>query len=164
MVIIRSDSCHSKSCIAGAGVSTGHPKHAGEWPATPSLEARCRGVHRGGWDPQDVFIVETQKTRTGNDANQQKTRPYKYGELDIIAVSMQPYTQLWNRYMFSLQRWLLPAKNEAELATLQPVSMVPNPFWTKNFETAVNWFRMEDNGRSLLKLSNKKQGSFVQRL
>jgi hypothetical protein len=104
----------------------------------------------------DVFIVETQKTRTGNDANQQKTRPYKYGEFDIIAVSMQPYTQLWDRYMFSLQRWLLPAQNEAELATLQPVSMVPDPFWTNNFETAVDWLRLEDNGKSLVKLTNKK--------
>ena len=112
----------------------------------------------------DVFIVETQKTRTGNDANQQKTRPYKYGEFDIIAVSMQPYTQLWDRYMFSLQRWLLPAKNEAELATLQPVSMVPDAFWTNNFETAIDWFRMEDNGKSLLILSNKNQGDFVQKL
>jgi hypothetical protein len=104
----------------------------------------------------DVFIVETQKTRTGNDAkSQQKTRPYRYGEFDIIAVSMQPYTQHWNRYMFSLQRWLLPGKDQSELATLQPVSMIPDAFWTNNFETAVDWLRIDDKGKNLINLTRK---------
>ena len=103
----------------------------------------------------EVFIVETQKTRTGNDANQQKTRPYRYGEFDIIAVSMQPYTQHWDRYMFSLQRWLLPGKNKSELATLQPVAMVNDRFWTNNFETAVDWLRIDDGGKSLVDLTMK---------
>jgi hypothetical protein len=103
----------------------------------------------------EVFIVETQKTRTGNDANQQKTRPYRYGEFDIIAVSMQPYTQHWDRYMFSLQRWLLPGKNKSELATLQPVAMVNDRFWTNNFETAVDWLRIDDGGKSLVDLTKK---------
>lgn len=116
-----------------------------------------RSGKKYGFD-EEVFIVETQKTRSGNDVNQQKTRPYRFGEFEIIAVSMQPYTQRWDRYMFSLQRWLLPAKNQLELATLQPVSMIPGLFWTNNFETAVDWLRMEDNGKSLFNLSCKQSG------
>jgi len=100
----------------------------------------------------DVFIVETQKTRTGNDSNQQKTRPYRYGEFDILAVSLQPYTQHWDRYLFTIQRWLLPGKDQSELATLQPVSMLSDRFWTNNFQTAVDWLRTDDNGKSLLEL------------
>ena len=113
-----------------------------------------RAGKKYGFD-DEVFIVETQKTRTGNDANHQKTRPYRYGEFDIIAVSMQPYTQHWDRYMFSLQRWLLPGKNKSELATLQPVAMVTDRFWTNNFETAVDWLRIDDGGKSLLDLVTK---------
>jgi len=105
----------------------------------------------------DVFIVETQKTRTGNDSQQQKTRPYRYGEFDLLAVSMQPYTQHWNRYLFTVQRWLLPGKDQSELATLQPVSMIPDRFWTNNFQTAVEWFRAEDNGKSLLDLQRNNK-------
>lgn len=40
----------------------------------------------------EVFMTETQKTRTGTDGEENQTRPYRYGEFDILAVSMQPST------------------------------------------------------------------------
>ena len=96
-----------------------------------------------------VHIVETQKTRTGTDGEKNQTRPYRYGEFDILAVSVQPSTAKWDRYMYTLGRWLLSGRNAGEMATLQPVAMSPNEFWTDHFRTAVQWFRMEDGGKRI---------------
>lgn len=97
----------------------------------------------------DVFMTETQKTRTGTDGDDNQTRPYRYGEFDILAVSMQPSTGMWDRYMYTLGRWLLPGKKSAEIATLQPVAQQPDNFWTNDFATAAAWFRAEDGGKRM---------------
>lgn len=96
----------------------------------------------------DVYITETQKTRTGNDGDEQ-TRPYRYGEFDVLAVSMQPSTGEWDRYMYTVGRWLLPGRGENEMATLQPVSMEPSEFWTNDFETVAAWLRADDGGKRM---------------
>lgn len=96
-----------------------------------------------------VHIVETQKTRTGKDGDDNKTRPYRYGEFDLLAVSMQPSTGRWDRYMYSLGRWLLPGQSPDEVATLQPVAMRQNDFWTDDFRTAAQWFRAKDSGKRM---------------
>lgn len=98
---------------------------------------------------ETVHIVETQKTRTGIDGKDNRTRPYRYGEFDILAVSMQPSSAKWDRYMYTLGRWLLPGRSEGEMATLQPVAMCPNEFWTDDFRTAAQWFRTEDGGKRM---------------
>lgn len=97
----------------------------------------------------DVFMTETQKTRTGNSEDGKKTRPYRYGEFDILAVSMQPSMGKWDRFMYTLGRWLLPGKGENEMATLQPVSKQPTAFWTDDFLIAADWFRTEDRGKRM---------------
>lgn len=83
-----------------------------------------------------VYVTETQKTRTGTDADDNKTRPYRYDEFDILAVSMQPSTGKWNRYMYTVGRWLVQGKNPDEMATMQPVAMDPDAFWTDDFDVA----------------------------
>lgn len=98
---------------------------------------------------ENVYIVETQKTRTGTDGEDKQTRPYRYGEFDILAVSMQPSTMKWDRYMYTLGRWLLPGRNVGEMATLQPVAMTPNEFWTDDFRIVAQWFRTEDRGKRM---------------
>jgi len=46
--------------------------------------------------PADMFVVETQRTRGGRDPRTgQKTRPYRFGEFDILAVSLYPSTRRW---------------------------------------------------------------------
>jgi hypothetical protein len=100
----------------------------------------------------EVFVTETQKTRTGTDGEDNLTRPYRYGEFDILAVSMQPSTGKWDRYMFTLGRWLLPGKKPDEMATIQPVAKNPNAYWTDDFITAAAWFRAEDNGKRMTKI------------
>jgi hypothetical protein len=97
----------------------------------------------------EVFMTETQKTRTGTDGEDNRTRPYRYGEFDILAVSMQPSTGKWDRYMYTLGRWLLPGKKEGEMATLQPVSKAPGDWWTDDFRIVARWFRADDAGKRL---------------
>jgi hypothetical protein len=99
--------------------------------------------------PGDVFIVETQKTRTGTDGKDNSTRPYRYGDFDVLAVSLQPSTGKWDRYMYTLGRWLLPGNNPDEMATLQPVSQQPDGFWTDSYATAAAWFRADDGGKRM---------------
>lgn len=93
-------------------------------------------------------MTETQKTRTGSDGDE-KTRPYRYGEFDILAVSMQPSTGKWDRYMYTVGRWLLPGKSPGEMATMQPVAKTPNELWTDDFATVAAWFRAEDSGKRM---------------
>ena len=97
----------------------------------------------------EVFITETQKTRTGTDGEDNQTRPYRYGEFDVLAVSMQPSSGKWDRYMYTLGRWLLTGKSADEMATLQPVSMTPSSWWTDDFIVAAQWFRAADGGRRM---------------
>jgi hypothetical protein len=107
-----------------------------------------RNGGRFGFGPE-VFMTETQKTRTGTDGDENQTRPYRYGEFDVLAVSMQPSTGSWNRYLYTLGRWLLPGKHEGEMATLQPVTKAPGEFWTDDFRTAAQWFRAQDGGKRM---------------
>lgn len=106
-----------------------------------------RGVRFGFGET--VYIVETQKTRSGTDGEDDRTRPYRYGAFDVLAVSMQPSTASWDRYMYTLGRWLIPGRNAEEIATLQPVAMTPNEFWTDDFRTAAQWFRQADGGKRI---------------
>jgi hypothetical protein len=107
-----------------------------------------RNGARFGFGPE-VFMTETQKTRTGTDGDEKQTRPYRYGEFDILAVSMQPSTGKWDRYMYTLGRWLLQGKQDGEMATLQPVTKEPGDYWTDDFQTAAKWFRAADGGKHM---------------
>jgi hypothetical protein len=98
---------------------------------------------------ESVHIVETQKTRTGTDGEDKQTRPYRYGEFDILAVSMQPSTGKWDRYMYTLGRWLLSGRNPDEMATLQPVALSPNAYWTDAFEVAAQFLRTDDSTKRM---------------
>ncbi len=99
-----------------------------------------------GWS-ENLYVTETQKTRSGmvrgsKTRGVQKTRPYRFGEFDILAVAMYPSTKRWDRFMFTVAHWLVPEPKDGKLIRkFQPVSGVPNADWTDDFLTAVNWFR-----------------------
>lgn len=88
-----------------------------------------------GW-----FVCETQKTRTGKDADGQDTRPYRYGEFDILSVCLHPSSGDWRRFMFCPAHTLIPRADNPELiAVLQPVSPIRQGNWTDNLEEAIQW-------------------------
>lgn len=87
------------------------------------------------------YVVETQKTRAGTKRTGQKTRPYSFGEFDILAVSMEPATGDWSQFRFTVGNWLLPRPDAPTLlSVLQPVSLEPNEDWTDSLPTAIEWF------------------------
>lgn len=93
--------------------------------------------------PADMFVVETQRTRGGKDPKtSEDTRPYRYGEFDILAVSMHPSTNSWATFMYTVADWLLPRPENTQLILkFQPVAIRPNSSWTDRFETCVQWLR-----------------------
>lgn len=89
------------------------------------------------------YVVETQKSRTGSHRSSgANTRPYRFGEFDILAVCMEPVTSNWSQFRFTVGRWLLPRLEAPELiAVYQPVSLEPNSDWTDSLATAIEWWR-----------------------
>jgi hypothetical protein len=90
----------------------------------------------------EFYVVETQKTRAGNDAaTGEATRPYRFGEFDILAVSMEPTTGDWSQFRYTVGNWLIPRpKSPTLIAVLQPVSLEANDDWTDSLVTAISWF------------------------
>lgn len=97
------------------------------------------------WRKTEMFVVETQKTRGGMDRKTgSATRFYRYGEFDILAVSMYPSTGNWDTFRYTVADWLLPlATDPSRLLKLQPVASSPNDDWTDDFATAVQWLRAQ---------------------
>lgn len=103
---------------------------------------------RYGFGPE-VFMVEPQKTRGGTDKENKKTRPYRYGDFDILAVSLQPSTGKWDTFRYTLGRWLMQGKEPDEIATMQPVPLAPNEFWTDDLEIATQWLRADSGDKRI---------------
>ena len=93
--------------------------------------------------PSNEFVVETQRTRGGTDVKTgESTRPYRFGEFDILAVSLHPSTNDWSTFMYTVADWLVPRpENNNLLLKFQPVAQQPNEYWTNDFETCVRWLR-----------------------
>jgi hypothetical protein len=91
----------------------------------------------------DMHVVETQKTGAGTDRKTgSSTRPYHFGEFDILAVAMHPSTNRWDSFLYTVADWLLAKPTEPlEMLKFQPVAAAPNEDWTDDFQTAVTWFR-----------------------
>jgi len=104
--------------------------------------------------PSDMYVVEVQKTRGGIDLKtNEDTRPYRFGEFDILAVNMHPSTRDWNKFLFTLSKWLIPrAENKALIEIFQPVSRAPNAVWTDQLETCVQWMAAGE-GKKILDIA-----------
>ncbi len=91
-------------------------------------------------DPS-LFVVETQRTRSGKGKEGELTRPYRFGEFDVLAVCMQPSTDDWACFRFACAGDLLPRQDDPRcLAVLQPVSLNPNGVWHRTLEDAIERF------------------------
>lgn len=87
------------------------------------------------------YVVETQKTRAGEDGEGADTRPYRFADFDILAVSMEASTGDWTQFRYTLARWLIPRPDNAALMLkFQPVSLVPDADWTDKLLTAIDWY------------------------
>lgn len=97
-------------------------------------------------DYPGMFVVETQRTRSGtrqmSGGAQEKTRPYRFGDFDILAVSLHPSSRNWGDFRYTVASWLLSRRDDARLLRVhQPASPHPNDDWTDSFLEAIAWFR-----------------------
>ena len=101
--------------------------------------------------PKDCFVVEVQKTRGGFDPQtNEDTRPYRFGEFDILAVNMHPSTKNWNNFLYTLGDWLIPRHpNTALIEIFQPVPSVPSGEWTESLEVCLDWLTKGEQKRIL---------------
>jgi len=91
----------------------------------------------------NFFVVETQKTRSGTNSAGSSTRPYRFGEFDILAVCMHPSCGNWGTFRYTVANWLLPrpGPDKQLIQVFQPVPESPNADWCDDFRTAVQSFR-----------------------
>ena len=88
-----------------------------------------------------MHVVETQRTR-GGKVKGEETRPYRFGEFDILVVAIQPSTHDWSHFRCSVANWLVArSEDEQHLAKFQPIAINPNEDWSGSFTEAVEWFR-----------------------
>jgi hypothetical protein len=96
---------------------------------------------RVSW-PSTHWVVELQKSRAGETKAGESTRPYRFGEFDIVAVSLGPSQGRWSAFIYTVERWLLPdPKVPANILTFQPVAPTECDCWTPDFNKAVTWLR-----------------------
>jgi hypothetical protein len=87
-----------------------------------------------------IYVVEVQKTRSGVIAGI-KTRPYRFGDFDVLAVNLHTSTGHWERFAFTVASWLLPRKGDPKLIEIfQPVAVVPDDYWTDDLSRCIEWF------------------------
>ena len=107
----------------------GEPK---EYAAKSRTSLRC--------PPGEIYVVEVQKTRSGKK-NGEQTRPYRFGDFDILSVNLHPVTGDWERFMFTVGGWLLPRQKELNLIEIfQPVPITPDEYWTDDLSQCIEWF------------------------
>jgi hypothetical protein len=117
-----------------------------------------------------LYVVEVQKTRSGKKTTLQKlqgtdtqlqaeksvtiqTRPYRFGDFDILAVNMHPSSGDWKDFRYTLASWLLPRQKDHSLIEIfQPVSKIPNKAWTEDLATCLTWLEENAEQRVLEKL------------
>ncbi|MGH8551402.1 MAG: helix-turn-helix domain-containing protein [Methylococcales bacterium] len=86
------------------------------------------------------WVVETQRTRGGKTSTGEDTRPYKFGEFDLLAVSMHPSTGNWTDFLFTVSDWLIERPtNSDQILKFQPVPKEKDDDWTNNLLEAIDW-------------------------
>ena len=87
-----------------------------------------------------LYVAEVQKTRSGKKKGE-NTRPYRFGDFDILAVNLHPSTGDWGRFVYTVGDWLLPRKAEVELIEIfQPVAKDADEYWTSDLVCCIDWF------------------------
>ncbi|MFP5204524.1 MAG: hypothetical protein ACLGP3_05955 [Acidobacteriota bacterium] len=122
-----------------------------------------------------LFVVEVQKTRTGERKTLAKipatgepspmtgtaieqTRPYSFGDFDILAVNMQPSNKDWMSFRYTVASWLLPRPSDERLIEIfQPVAARPNDIWTDDLGTCLGWFENGREARVLVELIHQRK-------
>ena len=134
------------------------------------------------YEEGSLYVVEVQKTRSGEKTTKQKlqgsdatleatdtvtvqTRPYRFGDFDILAVNMHPSCGDWKSFRYTVASWLLPRSSDGALIEIfQPVAAKTNNVWTDDLTTCLDWFESGEERSvltELLHLPKAKQKKLV---
>jgi len=87
------------------------------------------------------YVVEVQRTRTGQK-NGVSTRPYRFGEFDLLAVCMWASTGDWHSFLYVPAARLIPdARDKNIIKTFQPVPNYESDegdLWAKSLSAALD--------------------------
>lgn len=88
-----------------------------------------------------VYVVETQRTRNGQAATEsgdmEATRPYRFGEFDVLAVCLQPSSGNWSDFIYCASKRLVARPTDTKLlAVMQPVHLDGSRGWTRSLDVA----------------------------
>jgi hypothetical protein len=124
-----------------------------------------------------LFVVEVQKTRTGEKTSKKtlpgtgttitttesvtvNTRPYNFGDFDILAVNIHPSTGSWKSFRYTVASWLLPlSANKGLIEIFQPVAAIPNDAWTDDLSTCLTWYENAKQFRVLAELLHMRKSA-----
>lgn len=146
------------------------------------LQRREKGVPKlyypTKYSENPLYVVEVQKTRSGTKKSKVvlqgtsteisttnslavKTRPYRFGEFDILAVNMHPSSGDWKSFRYTLSSRLLPRSEDQSLIEIfQPVAAQPNKIWTDDASTVLSWLDIEHDAVSVADLlPNRARGN-----
>lgn len=86
------------------------------------------------------YVVEVQRTRTGQKDGV-STRPYRFGEFDLLAVCMWASTGDWHSFLYVPAARLIPdTRDKNIIKTFQPVpehTSADGDDWTKDLNVAL---------------------------
>jgi hypothetical protein len=123
-----------------------------------------------------LYVVEMQKTRGGEKSTTMaveaadaqtaevrtltvKTRPYRFGDFDILAVNMHPSSGDWRSFRYTLGSWLLPRLGDRTMVEIfQPVAALPNDVWTDDLSACLKWFEAGVRRQVLTELLHRQGG------
>jgi hypothetical protein len=129
------------------------------------------------YEKGSLFVVEVQKTRTGERTAKQtppgaetavttaesvtvSTRPYSFGDFDILAVNMHPSSGSWRNFRYTVASWLLPrSSNKSLIEVFQPVAAIPNDVWTDDLGTCLSWYEGAKQSRVLNELVHLRKAA-----
>jgi hypothetical protein len=85
-------------------------------------------------------VVEVQRTRTRRSKDGGDTRPYRFGEFDLLAVCMQASTGSWHSFMYIPSKSLTPKTLATDqIETLQSIpEFGDNGVWSTDLATALS--------------------------
>jgi hypothetical protein len=130
------------------------------------------------YSQETLYVVEVQKTRSGQKASEAtdgeaggvsksarsakvQTRPYHFGDFDILAVNMHPSSGNWNDFRYTVSSWLLPRRDRKSkhlIEIFQPVATSANDVWTDDIETCLEWLEQGVERKVLTELLHVPKG------
>jgi hypothetical protein len=118
-----------------------------------------RKVDNLPWIRKDgCAVVETYRTRSGKTKEGESSRPYRYGEFDLLGVCMEPSEGTWESFLYIPQKYLECEKGNIKfLNKLQSVPLTPKDNWTASLDEAVELFRKDP---SKIFIASKKPEQF----